>query len=402
LKRHDQGEPESSYQVPSLELMKQVVTVKLLPEAADRAVLIATMRRCNELANWVSDKAFRHRDPRTGRTERRVPLQKRTYQHLKDAGLGAQLALHVIRKVADAYVACYQRSSSAPWARRQEVRPVRFKQGSAQSYDDRCLSWDLEAGSVSIWTIDGRRKGIRFAGSRPDLELLKLYRKGETDLVERDGWFYLVATVDVPEPEPSEPLDFIGIDRGVVNLATTSDGRNYQGRGLELYRRRQARVRAELQRKASKAAKRKLKQRARKERRHSSHVNHKISKEIVSVAERTGRGIALEDLGGIRDRVRLNRPQRGRISNWPFSQLGRYIAYKARRAGVPMLEVDSRYTSQMCPLCHHTERANRKTRDEFECRGCGLAGPADFIAAVNVRARARVAWAVCQGPGATP
>ncbi|MFG3341472.1 zinc ribbon domain-containing protein [Glycomyces sp. NPDC048151] len=115
-------------------------------------------------------------------------------------------------------------------------------------------------------------------------------------------------------------------------------------------------------------------------------------------AERTGRGIALEDLDGIRERARLTRPQRGRISNWPFHQLARYIAYKALRAGVPVVVVDARHTSQRCPLCGHTRRENRRTRDEFECRGCGLAGPADVIAAVNVRMRARVAWAVCQGP----
>jgi len=39
-------------------------------------------------------------------------------------------------------------------------------------------------------------------------------------------------------------------------------------------------------------------------------VNHRISKSIVTETERTGRGIALEDLGGIRGRVRLRRPQR--------------------------------------------------------------------------------------------
>ena len=39
-------------------------------------------------------------------------------------------------------------------------------------------------------------------------------------------------------------------------------------------------------------------------------MNHRISKEIVSVARRTGRGIAVELLDGIRDRVRLRRDQR--------------------------------------------------------------------------------------------
>jgi IS605 OrfB family transposase len=240
-------------------------------------------------------------------------------------------------------------------------------------------------------------KNIRFACSEQHLALLRAHRKGESDLMMRGTDLYLAATIDLPEAEQREPADFIGVDRGIVNLATTSDGVDFQGKDLEKYRRRMARVRAELQAKATKAAKLRLKQRSRRESRHASHLNHRISKEIVSAAERTGRGIALEDLEGIRERVRLTRPQRGRISTWPFHQLAQYIGYKAKRAGVAVVTVDARHTSQMCPLCHHTERANRSTRDEFECRGCGLAGPADLIAAVNVRIRARVAWAICQG-----
>lgn len=161
-----------------------------------------------------------------------------------------------------------------------------------------------------------------------------------------------------------------------------------------------ARVRTELQSKATKSAKRKLKQRARREKRHAANVNHKISKECVAEAERTGRGIALEELSGIRERVRFHRSRRATLSSWPFHQLGEFIAYKARRVGIPIIVVDARHTSQMCPLCHHTERANRRTRDEFECRACGLAGPADIIAAVNVRSRARTAWAFANAPHA--
>ncbi|WP_327368051.1 hypothetical protein [Streptomyces sp. NBC_01217] len=38
----------------------------------------------------------------------------------------------------------------------------------------------------------------------------------------------------------------------------------------------------------------------------------------MSVAKRTGRGIAVEALDGIRDRVRLRRDQQGTLSSWPF------------------------------------------------------------------------------------
>ncbi|WP_037871692.1 IS200/IS605 family accessory protein TnpB-related protein, partial [Streptomyces sp. NRRL S-813] len=62
----------------------------------------------------------------------------------------------------------------------------------------------------------------------------------------------------------------------------------------------------------------------------------------------TGRGIALEELTGIRERVRLRKPQRATHSSRSFAQLGQFIAYKARRAGVPVVYVDPAYTSRTC------------------------------------------------------
>ncbi|MGW7821351.1 RNA-guided endonuclease InsQ/TnpB family protein [Streptomyces puniciscabiei] len=208
-------------------------------------------------------------------------------------------------------------------------------------------------------------------------------RKGESDLVRRGGKWFLVATCEIPDPQVYEPVDRIGVDRGIVNLATTSDGTNHQGRRLTRYRRWQVRKRAALQQKQTRSATHRLARRRQKEQRHATHVNHRISKEIVSVAQRTGRGIAVEELGGIRERVRLRRDQRGMLSSWPFHQLGQHLAYKAKKAGVPFLEVDARHTSQRCPRC-------------------GLAGPADHVAGVNVRDRARSAWVLVTAPAPSP
>ncbi|WP_127937637.1 zinc ribbon domain-containing protein [Nonomuraea polychroma] len=84
----------------------------------------------------------------------------------------------------------------------------------------------------------------------------------------------------------------------------------------------------------------------------------------------------------------------------PFHQLGEFLAYKARRAGVAFVEVDPAYTSQMCPnrWCGHTGRGNRPTRDTFGCASCGFAGPADHIAALNVERRASAVWAFVNMP----
>ncbi|MFL5807014.1 MAG: zinc ribbon domain-containing protein [Roseiflexaceae bacterium] len=60
------------------------------------------------------------------------------------------------------------------------------------------------------------------------------------------------------------------------------------------------------------------------------------------------------------------------------------MAYKAQRAGVRVVAVDPRHTSQRCSACGHTERANRRSQAEFCCIVCGHTSPADYNAAINI------------------
>ena len=90
-----------------------------------------------------------------------------------------------------------------------------------------------------------------------------------------------------------------------------------------------------------------------------------MSKAIVAEAQRTGRAIALEDLGGIRGRVTARRPQRARMANWAFAQLRGFISYKARLVGIEVIAVDPRNTSRTCPKCGCVDKANRRTQAEF-------------------------------------
>ena len=54
-----------------------------------------------------------------------------------------------------------------------------------------------------------------------------------------------------------------------------------------------------------------------------------------ATAKDTKRGIALEDLSGIHDRVTVRKSQRATLHNWSFYDLRVKIEYKAQRAGVP-------------------------------------------------------------------
>jgi putative transposase len=385
--------------------VKVVVQVKLLPDAQQASALAATLSVVNAGANWVSEVGFE----RHGLGASVFELRQLCYGELKSRGLGAQAAQHVIKRIADASSALRAKIrvgnvGGAPSRRRCKAgsKPIAFRADAAHTYDDRCLSWNHDQRTVSIWTLAGRMKGLCFNGSAEQLVVLRDHRRGESDLVRRNGAWFLIATCEIPEPALIEPADWLGVDRGIANLATTSDGANYSGRRLGRYRRWQARLRTRLQAKKTASATRRLKRRGGRERRHAQHVNHRIAKDVVAVAERTGRGVALEELGGIRDRVTVPRHQRATMSSWPFHHLQKIIAYKARRVGIPVITVDPAYTSQRCPRCGHTEKANRRARDVFCCRRCGLAGPADLVAAVNIRNRARRAWVLVSGPAPDP
>ncbi|WP_405863803.1 RNA-guided endonuclease InsQ/TnpB family protein [Streptomyces sp. NBC_00005] len=374
-------------------LVKIVTQVKLVPEADQAAALSVTLRTVNDLACWVSEVAFVNDVPRE------YELRKHTYAHLKASGLGAQAAQHVIKKVRDAYTTLHANLKAGNYGkpgsrrrRKSESKPIMFRPDAAQPYDDRCLSWQYDQQTVSIWTTAGRIKGVRFACSQDGLKTLQHYRKGESDLIERDGSFYLMATCDVPEGAEYEPDSFVGVDLGIVNIATTSTGYQAAGRGLNRYRKRQLALRAKLQKKRTKSAKRRLKERSRREQRHVKNTNHIIAKTIVTEAERTSAGLSLEELKGIRQRVRLRKPQRVAFHSWAFAQLADFIVYKAKRAGVPVVFVDPAYTSQTCAECGHVDKRNRVDQALFICRGCGVVAHADRNASHNISTRGKSVW----------
>jgi putative transposase len=362
--------------------VKLVVPVKLLPDPAQAAALRATLTLANQAANLVSQVAW------DTRCFGNYALRTHTYPQVKALGLSAQPAQHVIKKVADAY---------------KPDRKVRrsFRPDAAQPFDDRCLSWQVEQRTVSIWTTAGRCKGVRFTCGDYQRAMLAS-RKGESDLVYRDGCWYLYATCEVAEASLIQPNGFLGVDLGIVNIATTSDGTRHAGRHLNRMRHRHCRLRGKLQRKATKSAKRLLKRRRRKEARFATDTNHCIAKRIVAEAQRTGRGIALEELTGLRGRVRLRRPQRATLHSWAFAQLGQFIAYKARLAGVVVVHVDPAYTSQRCADCGHLDKGNRQGQASFVCRSCGVAAHADHNAARNIAARGWAGWAAVNQPNADP
>jgi IS605 OrfB family transposase len=346
--------------------VKLVVQIKLQPSLEDARILLQTLETLNAAANRLSQLAWD-----TGEFNK-FALQRLFYAQLRSEfpTLAAQAVIRMIAKVADAY-------------KLDRKRQRLFSAHGGIAYDLRILSWNLAARNVSIWTIGGRRR-LSYIGLGFQLELLRSQR-GQSDLIYRDGSWYLLTTVEVSTTPGIDVKDYIGVDPGIVTIAQTSDGTRFAGGHLNGLRIRNRRLRKKLQTKGTRSAKRLLRKRRVKERRFSRDVNHTISKELVSVAQRTERGIALEDLQGIRARVRAHKKQRSRLHSWAFGQLQSFVCYKAQLAGVPVVFVDPCNTSRTCPSCGCVDQRNRPSQAEFRCVNCGYSDNADATASENIR-----------------
>jgi len=109
---------------------------------------------------------------------------------------------------------------------------------------------------------------------------------------------------------------------------------------------------------------------------------HKLSRTIVNTAKQLDAGILMEDLKGIKQRIKYGKSMNRRLHQfWNPRRLQFYIDYKARLAGLPVHYLNPRGTSQRCPLCGGKLALNgyRWVR----CR-CGYASDRDTTACLNL------------------
>jgi predicted transposase len=255
--------------------MKLVANLKLTPTLAQERELHLTLARCNEACNWLCERAWQTK------TFRQYDLHKICYQEVRETfELSAQVTIRCIAKVADAY-------------KLDQKTQRTFRKHAAQPYDDRILRFVCDE-KVSLWLLSSREK-IGYVCGDHQRQLLE-HRKGEVDLMLVRGKWYLAAVCDFDDPTLLRPEGVLGVDFGIVNIATDSLGERHCGAKVEAYRERYATRRATLQRLGTRAAKRCLRHISGRQKRFQKYENHGISKRIVSTAERSRLGIGLEDL----------------------------------------------------------------------------------------------------------
>lgn len=339
--------------------MKLTLKIKLLPSVEQSELLLSTIKEANFVCNAISDIAWEEK------LFNQFKLHHRCYHQFKESSqLSAQILIRCIAKVSDSYKISRKI--------KREFRPL-----GGISYDSRVLNYKPND-IVSIWCIGGRQKILFVCHNRNYIP----YIKGEADLVYKKGKFFLMQTVEVPDQDIEDVEEFIGIDMGLVSVATASDGTSFNFKQLQEYREKRQKVRSSIQSKGTRSSRKLLQRLSGKERTHGTIINHTISKKIVELAKSEQKGIAIEDLKNIRfSAKKKGKKFRSKVGKWSFYQLRQFLTYKCQLNGIPLIVVPPAYTSKTCSNCFNI---GSRIRKQFTCNNCNSIFDADENAAKNI------------------
>lgn len=303
-------------------------------------------------------------------------LHRLTYYPVKAiTGLKANHVCQAIRRVVGNLKASYKVKAFKP---------------TSMSLDVRTFVYNEEKQSVGITLINGR-KHFELAIGNYQRGLLKGQSPTSGTLVKRrDGSYYIQICVDIPTQPVGKTPRVVGVDLGRRSIAATSTGKTWDGKQLNQVRDRYSRVRANVQSKRTKSAKRLLRRLSGRERRFQRWVNNNISKQLVAEASRLNAALAFEDLTNIRNSLNKkprSKSEKRKTNNWAFYQLRMQVLYKSAIAGVQTVFVPPAYTSQTCALCHHVHPDSGKSYrsgKRFKCGNCLWEHDADIQAAMVI------------------
>lgn len=267
----------------------------------------------------------------------------------------------------------------------EALKSVKFKtkprkrKYSALRYDKRTFT--LRGNQLSLSILNHRYKTIlHIPKYYTDIYHNWSYKAAMLCFNKKQNKFYINIVFENDKEIEKYYGDIIGIDRGLYNLSTTSEGHNYSGNKLRSTQRRYLFNRKKLQAKGTHSARKLLKKISGKEKRFSRDVNHCITKKISKLPYST---FILEDLSSIRTQKRGKKLNKW-LNSWPFYQFEQFLNYKAEALGKRVKFVNAHYTSQKCSRCGNRSRHNRY-KSRFKCSVCGFTVHADLNAALNIK-----------------
>ena len=384
--------------------MEQTVNIKVKLNILEPNVgmkFSKTMEQYRLACNYVSEYLFNNNFPLN-----KNEVQKVIYNTIREKfNLKSQMTISCIRSVIARYKTVktqmarrpykYQDRNTGEWYR--EVRdltwlhkPISFNRPQVDLQRNRDWSY-LSSGQLSINTLDGRVKVEPICrGFNQYLD--GTWKFGLAKLLKSSGKWYLhiSATKEVADFNKQTVKHVVGLDRGLRFLATSYDEQGktafFDGQAIMRKRAKYQKLRATLQAKGTKSAKRRLKKLSGRENRWISDVNHCLSKTLV---KKYGANtlFVLENLNGVSfERTDLPKALRNQNKSWAFYQLEQFLTYKAHLHNSEVVEVSAKYTSQRCPKCGVIKKDNRHhEKHEYHCTNCGYCSNDDRIGAMNIQ-----------------
>ena len=362
--------------------------------------LIAYRDACNHVSQYVFNHNF---------VLRQSELQSALYHELrKQFGLKSQMTQSVFKTVIARYKTVQtQLRKQRVWDgykkdnHGKEIpnyinkdltflwKPIEFKRPQLDLVRNRDYSFKNNV--LSVNTINGRIR-VQIHGLLENPYFDGSWNLG-TGKVVRSGkhWFFHVsASKEVPNFELGRLKHIVGIDRGLRQILTTYDEKGQtrfvNGAFIAKKRNHYAKLRARLQAKGTKSAKRRLRSLSGRESRWMSDVNHQLSKTLVNTYGKHTLFV-LEDLTGVTfDTVHSRRKEhRYEHHSWSFYDLEQKLRYKAHLNESEVVLVDAHYTSQRCPKCGSIDKSNRdKNIHQYVCSNCGYSSNDDRVGAMNI------------------
>ncbi|PXZ20294.1 transposase [Lactobacillus helveticus] len=367
-----------------------------------------TMCKYRDACNFISQYIFEH-----AFELKQSKLNKALYHDLRDKfELKSQMAQSAIKTVIARYKTVKTQLFQHPfrydtgkkdgkgrgiWAQIYRDltwlwQPINFKRPQLDLQRGRDWSYLSTTNQLSLNTLNGRRK-VDFGckGFDQYLDQTK-WKFGSLKMLQLRGKWYihLSATTAIPEFEAEQAVHVVGIDRGLRFLAACYDEKGksilFSGQKILRKRRKYKKLRAELQAKGTKSAKRRLKKIGQRENRWMSDVNHRLTKTLI---DHYGSNTiyALEDLTDVRFATEKSpKDQRYEIVSWAFYQFEQFLTYKANLNSSAVVKVPAKYTSQRCPKCGRIHKDNRDHELHlYTCDKCGYKSNDDRLAAMNIQ-----------------
>jgi putative transposase len=261
-------------------------------------------------------------------------------------------------------------------------------------------------------------QGFEIDNQNGRIKLAKLgwmrYRKSQDILGEASNvtvsescgkWYVSVQTEREAETPQHPSTSVVGMDWGVVNFVTLSDGEVVeQCQPLKKFLPKLAKLQRRMAGK-KKFSKNWRKAKARISKLHAKVANlrkdfvHKVSNDIsknhvvVVIEDLQVKNMSKSATKKVAQKSGLNRSI---LDASPF-ELRRQLEYKTHWQGGLLVPVPPQNTSRKCPECGHLAAENRNSQAKFVCVACEFSANADFVAAVNIR-EAGLASVACSQP----